>query len=99
MRDLKTNTPVTENNALFSPPPAFNPDDYRDELNDIDLTDEQAQELLSTLWNIMSTMVDIGWGLDATQLVLGQIFSEYRLSDPDAPQSASDTNHQQEVRS
>jgi hypothetical protein len=98
LRDLKTNTLVTENNALFSPPPAFNPDDYRDELKDLDLTDEQAQELLSVLWNIMAAMVDMGWGLDATQLVLGQIFCDQSFSDKQDEDSPLEADNEKEVR-
>ena len=46
----------------------FNPDDYREDLGAFELTKEQENELLQTLWNIMSMMVDLGWGLDSVQL-------------------------------
>ena len=48
--------------------PIFNPDDYRDDLNEFDLTEEQENELLEALWNIMSSFVAIGFGLDSVQL-------------------------------
>ena len=98
MRDLEINTPVTDTDNQTVKPPVFNPDDYRDELNDLDLTDEQAHELLSILWNIMSTMVDIGWGLDATQLVLGQIFSEQNITDQRDEDGSSVTDNKKEPR-
>lgn len=55
-------------------PPALNPDDYREELAEFDLTEEQEKELLQTLWHIMSTFVDIGWGVDTVQMFLPGLF-------------------------
>ena len=52
----------------FLIPLVFNPERYRDYLDDCDLTEEQQNELLQALWNIMYTMVDIGFGLDSVQL-------------------------------
>ena len=61
-------------------PPAnilgFHPADYEGYLSEIDLTEEQAHELLQTLWNIMSIFVDIGWGVDTVQLILPELFDE-----------------------
>lgn len=71
------------------PPPSFdnstdaaiNPikldaDLYRDDLSTLDLTDAQKDELLETLWNIMITMVDIGWGVDSVQVLMPSLFNE-----------------------
>lgn len=44
------------------------PEEYREHLEDFDLTPEQEVELLQILWNIMATMVDLGWGLDNIQI-------------------------------
>jgi len=41
---------------------------------EFDLTYEQQTELLQTLWNIMSTFVDIGWGVDTVQMCLPELF-------------------------
>ena len=57
---------LDESNAV--PPLKLDPDDYRADLAEFDLTKEQQDELLQTLWNIMSMMVDLGWGLDSVQL-------------------------------
>ena len=59
-------------------PPALALDisQYQPYIKDCELSEQQAEELLQTLWQIMSTMVDIGWGLDASQLVLYQIFGD-----------------------
>ncbi len=54
----------------------FNPDDYREELENIDVSEEQAQEFLATLWNIMAAMVDIGWGVNSVQILLPDIFEK-----------------------
>lgn len=49
-------------------PPKLDPEEHRDKLAALELTKEQENELLQTLWRIMSTMVDLGWGLDTVQL-------------------------------
>lgn len=56
-------------------PLEFDPNDYRHHLSEFDLNEEQQKELLQTLWHIMSTFVDIGWGVDTVQLILPQIFN------------------------
>lgn len=52
----------------------FNPDEYRDDLAGLDLTKEQQDELLQTLWHIMSAFVDMGWGVDTVQMFLPGLF-------------------------
>ena len=54
----------------------LNLEDYREQMEEMDFTEEQAQEFLQTLWNIMSTMVDIGWGVDTVQMFLPDIFEK-----------------------
>ena len=49
-------------------PLALNPDEYREDLDEFDLTREQQDELLGILWNIMRTFVEIGFGLDSVQM-------------------------------
>ena len=46
----------------------MDPEEYRDQLKEFELTPEQEVELLQILWNIMATMVDLGWGLDYIQI-------------------------------
>ncbi len=75
---------ITENHTHTSdsgnlkalPPLEMNIDDYRDDLEGLALTDEEASELLSMLWKIMSTMVDMGWGVDVTHIVLPELFEK-----------------------
>ncbi|CAA0107189.1 Uncharacterised protein [Halioglobus japonicus] len=53
-------------------PPTLDPDEHREMLAAFELTKEQENELLQTLWNIMSAMVDLGWGLDSVHLFSNQ---------------------------
>ena len=64
--------------------PAGSPDleKYRHHLDEFDLTEEQKQELLITLWQIMTQFVDLGFGQDATTLALKAICGEEFESAP-----------------
>lgn len=53
----------------------FDPDRYREHLANIELDEAQQNELLQVLWDIMSTMVNIGWGVDSVQLVMPELFN------------------------
>ncbi len=59
--------PATSEQSVILPL-ALDPDKYRDHLEEFDLTPEQQNELLETLWHILRTIVDIGFGLDSVQL-------------------------------
>ena len=54
----------------------FNLDEYRHHLEEFELTRAQENELLETLWQIMSMMVDIGWGVDNIHLMLPELFNQ-----------------------
>jgi len=45
----------------------FDASKYQDCMEDIDLPDEKKVELLQTLWWIMATFVDLGFGVDSVQ--------------------------------
>ena len=64
-------------------PAVFNPDDYKEDLKEFDLTDEQAEEILRTLWEMMTMMVDLGWGVDTVNIVLPDLFIKTCNSDED----------------
>ena len=55
---------------------SLNPDDYRQDLASFDLTEDQKKELLEALWQIMATLVNIGWGVDTVQSLLPELFGE-----------------------
>lgn len=74
---MNDNTSINQNTtsdasgkAGDSPPAplALDPDKYREQLAEFALTREQENELLATLWQIMRTFVEIGFGLDSVQL-------------------------------
>ncbi len=67
------NTRKTKNSVV---PLKLEPGDYRHHLDDFGLTEEQQNELLASLWSIMSTLVDIGWGVDTVQMLLPELFTE-----------------------
>lgn len=48
----------------------FDAQTYWHYLDGLDISDEQRAALLETLWNIMSTFVDIAFGLDPVQQVI-----------------------------
>ena len=50
------------------------PDIPTDHIQPPDLTAAQQTELLQALWQIMSTMVDIGWSVDSVQMLLPEDF-------------------------
>ncbi len=65
---------LADNKAL--PKLTLNPDEYREHLAGFELTEAQENELLQVLWQIMSTMVDIGWGVDTVQMFLPDMFEK-----------------------
>ncbi|MCP5275793.1 MAG: hypothetical protein H6936_13275 [Burkholderiales bacterium] len=76
MHDKIINTDSKLTKKDTAAPLKFEPDDYRHHLDEFDLTQEQQNELLESLWMIMSTMVDIGWGVDTVQILLPDLFAE-----------------------
>jgi hypothetical protein len=65
-----TTTPGT------NPELAFDPSQYRDEIQDINIPEEQVVELLETLWSIMRMFVELGYSADVGGAVVRQIFNE-----------------------
>lgn len=63
--------PMTEAEAIL--PLELDPDEYREYLAAFDLTEAQQNELLQTLFNIMRTFVEIGFGLDPVQNIFSGI--------------------------
>lgn len=59
----------------------FNPDDYRQYLESEGLTPEQEEELLKSLWIIISIFIDLGFGIDPVQLLLDEWAQEEDCDD------------------
>lgn len=53
--------------------------DYESDLDDLDITPAQRDELLATLWSIMAGMVELGFTHD----LCGQIFEGFENVTPD----------------
>lgn len=54
----------------YTDTPPFDPQQYRAYVGDLDFTDEQKDELLRTLFSIMSSFVRLGFSVEAVQYVL-----------------------------
>lgn len=58
-REYESDLPA---NALM-----FDPEELRAHIADLELTEEQATELLATIWSIMVSFVDLGFGIHPVQ--------------------------------
>ena len=54
----------------YTSTPPCDPDKYRVYLEGTELTEDQQREYLETLWSIMATFVELGFGLDSVQQVI-----------------------------
>jgi hypothetical protein len=54
----------------YTSTPPCDPDKYRVYLEDTELTEDQQRQYLKTLWSIMATFVELGFGLDSVQRVI-----------------------------
>lgn len=57
----------------FAPAPVFNVEDYRDDIAELGIPQEQAAEFLRTLWDIMRAFVELGWGVDSIHFALPEL--------------------------
>jgi len=53
-------------------PPAFDMDKYMKMAGEFDMSEEEKRELLTTLWDIMSRFVELGFGLDSVSILEAQ---------------------------
>ncbi len=72
--------------------PEFNPDEYREHIEAFDLTREQQDELLLTLWNIMKSFVEMGFGVDSIHYFIPGLKEEYSVQAPDTVDSVDKIN-------
>lgn len=72
-----------ETNTLAPVPAALELDlaKYAPFVADFDLTEEQAQEMLESLWAIMRSFVDLGFRVD----ICAQLFEEFNAASGDQP--------------
>ena len=53
----------------YTSTPPFDPEKYRCYLEDTELSEDQQIEYLKVLWSIMTTFVELGFGVDSIQLL------------------------------
>lgn len=70
-RATKPSLPVSM--RASGPEPAFDPEEYRADLADFGMTEEQESELLGILWSIMGHFARTGFHVD----VCGLIFDDF----------------------
>jgi hypothetical protein len=72
---------------LLPVPPALelNLDDYRAEIAELEISDAQAEQLLGTLWSIMSAFVELGFTVNICE----QILEKPLLADSDAAEEVN----------
>lgn len=73
---MPNNVDINAKNGSSTQPLKFNADEYKDCLNDTDLSEAQKTELLQNLWHIMSAFVDMGWGVDNISLFFPELFNK-----------------------
>lgn len=61
---------ISGTEASYTDMPPFDPQNYRPYVDDLDLSAEQKDELLRTLFSIMSAFVRLGFDVDSVQHVL-----------------------------
>ena len=57
--------------------PTLNKGRYVPMVEHMDITDEQADELLQTIWNIMCGFVGLGFGDNSIQKILPAVFGDF----------------------
>ncbi|MGH1432537.1 MAG: hypothetical protein ACRBB4_15650 [Neptuniibacter sp.] len=57
-------------------PPDFELSHFREEIDDMDISDEQAQVILNALWKFMFTFASIAHGEDIVQIFFKQLFGQ-----------------------
>lgn len=82
LREDADNDETTRDTETDLPP--FDAQKYRDELGDMDITEDQATEFLRSLDFILRTFVDLGWGVDSVQNFIPALKEFSSLADADA---------------
>lgn len=70
-------TSSPENNTQFIPPPVFNPDEQRQRFERFQLTKDQEDTVLLSLWNSMRIMAELGQGVEQNQTFMTDWLERY----------------------
>ena len=65
MQGVKFIKPPPVNGGFTKPVLNFDVEKYLEQIEDFELNEEDATELLTTLWDIMSRFVELGFGIDS----------------------------------
>ncbi len=84
-----------EKSASTTSFPTMNPERYLPLVSEMELTDEQAQELLQVIWNIMCGFVELGFGSNSIQRILPSILGEF----PEAARNDVHSTHSNKTTS
>jgi len=49
---------------------------YRDDLSEYKYTPEQENQMLQAIWDVMTMMVHLGWGIDSVHMLLPELFEK-----------------------
>lgn len=82
--DQNYENPLSITDSQNSNVPQLDIKKYQSHIEDFELTEEQQRELLETIWSIMISFVDIGFGVDVVQLLFGDTAPNSSNSKPDA---------------
>ena len=70
-------TDLIDNPQEFLPPECpFDPHEYLDDMDDFEMTQVQKCAMLESLWHVMRTFVELGFGVDGVQIVLPEEFDD-----------------------
>jgi hypothetical protein len=67
---METKEKAVDTLTGYTSAPPFDPEKYLGYLEDTELSREQRIEYLKVLWSIMTTFVELGFGVDSVQQVL-----------------------------
>ncbi|MDJ0921878.1 MAG: hypothetical protein QNI84_12185 [Henriciella sp.] len=79
-------TPSDTADAVRTHAPDLDLAKYLTKLDALDYTEEQKAELLNTLWEIMRSFVELGFGGDSMQMIMPIIFGEFSAAASDEVQ-------------
>lgn len=77
----QANDKIEDETAVsVAPPPRLHHEKYKDHLEGMELSDDQARELLETLWHVMVSFVDVGFRVDSLSIAMPDIYQGESLS-------------------
>lgn len=82
-KSLKTIDGASED--ILAPSPVFDPSLFEDDFTAYDMSEEDRLHMLHILWDMMVSCADMGWGIEPTQAICGQLIKTAFEDTPDSP--------------